>query len=1005
MRFFTFSSSWIFDRLVRTRGRPPLIALASAVMLAASTAFASSALAQGSVSGTVVDAATKQPIAGAQVTVETTTLGTVTTTDGHFRINNFPAGEHTLVARRIGYASQSRTATAGDTAVAFALTARALNLDQVVVTGTAAGQQKREIGNAVTQIDASTITKYAPVASFQDLLQGRAPNVDIMPGSGQVGTGSRIRVRGTSSLGLTQTPLMYVDGVRVDNAQSTGPVNQAFGSASISRWNDLDPEDIDHIDILKGPAAATLYGTEAANGVINIVTKHGSSDSPEFNFTVKQGTNFLMDPASRFPTNYQMVDGSLQSIDYDQLRNSYGKDFFRNGRYQLYHGSVSGGSGMFQYYMSGTRELNQGAEYPNDLGRSNGRANLTLNVSDKLTIQANATYLSGRTNLPAEAGYGGTVWSTILMDPSTIPTRQKGFGSSTPEAYDAEYHFLQDVGKFTGGFTITHRPTSWLSHRLVFGVDQTNTTDVEFAERIDSLEAFFGTDASQGYLVRGLTNSGFRTFDYAATASFDFTPTISSATSVGMQYYRSRADQTSVSGSMFAAPGQTSIDGLTQKDEPFQSLTENASLGFYVQEQIGWKDRRYLTLALRSDDNSAFGTDFNRVYYPKASLSWVLSDEPFWNLDFVNSLRLRAAYGETGAQPGAFTALRSYVSVAGPDGGAAVTPFSLGNPDLGPERGKEFEVGADGSFWDDRLALEFTYYRRTTTDAILDRQIAPSVGFASTQFINAGEIRNNGAEFIARLTPVRNDAVRWDAQFSFAANSNKIIDLGIPGLDFVSAGQYVQHHEGYPVGSWFAKKVVSATLDGDGTAVNAMCDDGNGGTVACANAPDVFLGTGIPKREGSFSNTLTIWNRLRISGMFDFQRGQYKLDGNTRVRCLDISGRCPQIFFPERYSPVEVFGAQNVSTYPFWLIDDASFVKLREVSVSYELPEKLAQAARAQNVSITLQGRNLHTWTKYSGLEPEANFLGGSRGGGNAPWEQTVLPQLSSFIAAVSLTF
>jgi hypothetical protein len=139
--------------------------------------------------------------------------------------------------------------------------------------------------------------------------------------------------------------------------------------------------------------------------------------------------------------------------------------------------------------------------------------------------------------------------------------------------------------------------------------------------------------------------------------------------------------------------------------------------------------------------------------------------------------------------------------------------------------------------------------------------------------------------------------------------------------------------------------------------------------------------------------------------MFDFQRGQTKLDGNTRVRCLAIGGRCPQIVFPERFSPVEVWGAQNVSTYPFWLIDDASFVKLREVSVSYQLPDSWAQAARAQGASITLQGRNLHTWTKYGGLEPEANFLGGTRGGGNAPWEQTVLPQLSSFIAAVSLTF
>ena len=257
MRPATFSPNREFERLVRKRGRPSRLLRASAVLLVASAAFAGTVGAQGEVAGTVTDATTRQPIAGVQVTVENTTLGTVTTSDGRFQINNVPSGQFTLVARRIGYASQRHTATAGDSTIAFALNPQALNLDQVVVTGTAGGQQKREIGNAVTQIDAASVTKYAPVTNFQDLLQGRAPNVDIMPGSGQVGTGSRIRVRGTSSLGLAQTPLIYVDGVRMDNAQSTGPVNQAFGSASISRWNDIDPGDIDHIDILKGPAAAT----------------------------------------------------------------------------------------------------------------------------------------------------------------------------------------------------------------------------------------------------------------------------------------------------------------------------------------------------------------------------------------------------------------------------------------------------------------------------------------------------------------------------------------------------------------------------------------------------------------------------------------------------------------------------------------------------------------------------------------------------------------------------
>src|SRR5512147_245843 len=383
-------------RLVRTRGRPRALLRTLTAAIAATIVSAAAAGAQGIIAGTVVDSSTRQPIAGAQVNIENTTLGNLTDASGHFSIRGVRGEQATVVARRIGYGSARAVVAVGDTTVSIALEARPMSLDVVVVTGTPNGQTKREIGNAVTSIDVAQITKIAPVTSFQELVNGRAPNVVIMPGTGEVGSGAKIHVRGTSSLSLNQTPLIYVDGVRMDNSQSTGPANQAFGSSSISRWNDIDPEDIERIEILKGPSAATLYGTEAANGVIQIITKQGAAGKTRYDFSMTQGANFFMNPDGRIPTNYNLVNGSVASLDFKQLNDNYksltGQDIFRTGHRQKYHASVSGGTDRFQYYVAGVREEDQGVDMTNDLGRTSARANVTIAPNDKFKMQAHLNY-------------------------------------------------------------------------------------------------------------------------------------------------------------------------------------------------------------------------------------------------------------------------------------------------------------------------------------------------------------------------------------------------------------------------------------------------------------------------------------------------------------------------------------------------------------------------------------------------------------------------------------
>ncbi|HEX8905409.1 MAG TPA: TonB-dependent receptor, partial [Longimicrobiaceae bacterium] len=638
--------------------------------------------------------------------------------------------------------------------------------------------------------------------------------------------------------------------------------------------------------------------------------------------------------------------------------------------------------------------------------------------SSKLDIDAGMGYTDGLTHLSAEAGFGGRVWSTVLASPSNTvgsAAHQRGFHSGLPEEYDALYHFSQGVNRFIGSLQVNHRPFTWFTHRLSVGADFTREDNVTFFPRIDSLVSnpVFGSEALG---LKEVTNGDvrYRTIDYSATASLDLTSRLTSKTTFGGQYYRTKSDTVYAYGEIFPAQGLTAISATTSDRVNSEYSLENAELGFFGQQQFGWNDRLFLTLGLRTDDNSAFGKNFDRVYYPKASASWVVSEEPFFRLPFFSTLLLRAAYGEAGKQPPTFAAQRTYAPAIGTGDLPAVSPQFIGNPILGPERGKELELGFDAGFLQDRAGIELTYYNKRTNGAILEREIPPSLGYPGTQFFNAGQVKNWGWELSARGRPLDRRNVGLDLNLSVATNSNRVVSLGLPGLTSVTAGSFLEHREGYPIGSFFEQHVLSAEFDANGKAINVMCDNGAGGSMLCTgpdarygtadDAPNVFLGRSLPKLEGSFSSTLSLFRNWRLYGLLDFKTGMRKVDGNTRVRCT-FFGRCEENYYPRRFDPVRIAQIQSSRNLVDFLIDDASFAKLREVSLTYSLPETIARRAGASRASLSVAGRNLHTWTNYGGLEPEAMFLGGTRGGNFGAFEQTTLPQLTSWIVSLNLTF
>jgi hypothetical protein len=374
--------------------------------------------------------------------------------------------------------------------------------------------------------------------------------------------------------------------------------------------------------------------------------------------------------------------------------------------------------------------------------------------------------------------------------------------------------------------------------------------------------------------------------------------------------------------------------------------------------------------------------------------------------DVINSFKLRAAYGQSGQQPQVFTALRTLSPVAGPAGTGALTPLAVGNPDLKPERGVETELGFDASFLKDRLGLDFTYYHTATKDAILSRGVAPSTGFgASTQFVNAGEILNQGIEMLLKAQLINRERLAWESSINLSKNSGKVVRLN--GSDTTIDLGSVSHRIGYAPWSFFSYRVVSAQYDpATQRAINAICDDGKGGTIACYNAagliqaPKVYLGRTVPAVEGAWSNTVRFFDHFRASSMIDFKAGYNRLDNNLRIRC-QIFYTCLEYLNPATTDPARLVQMQSNGTLRNFVINNARFAKLREISLAYDAPQRYASRLSARTLTLSVAGRNLHTWSPYTGLDPESMFLAGSP----IFVDQAELPQLASFVFTLHLTY
>jgi TonB-linked SusC/RagA family outer membrane protein len=980
---------------------------------------------RGTIVGRVTDQTTQQPLVGAEVMVVGTNARGATDQQGNYRIPGVAPGAAQVSATRIGYNTQTRpvTVVAGQTATAnFTLTTSALELGGLIVTATGREQRQREIGSSVGTVNVAEV-ELAPVTNMAQLLQGRVAGTTVLQSSGTTGTASRIRIRGNNSISLSNAPLLIVDGVRAESGE--GSLGFGVGGQTVSRLDDINPEDIESIEILKGPAASALYGTAAANGVIQVVTKRGRAGKPEFRVwselgRMKQTTDFrdnvyatgtLVGGAGVAPanisgpcTNVRLAIGAnpgrgeigctavTETFRFNPLLNAETTPF-RTGNRQTIGGSVSGGGDAATFYLSGENETESGVQSHMELVKRKIQANLTGNVGQSLNVGAKVGFIDSALELPqGDNALFGLVPMGLSADPRPANVEaNKGYASSPQFAED--WLTFQDVGRLTASLNGEFRPLSWLAFNGLAGMDRLDRDEVNRIPR-NNAYSIFGGVYQFGFIQRYTYDIANYNTTASGTATFNPTEDLVSTTTLGTQYIRELFRRIYTFGANLTPGVETSLAGATANYSAGELNQQNATLGGFAQQQFAWRDRLFLNAAVRGDKNTAFGADIGWIWYPAVSGSWVVSEEPFFpSVNFLTNLRLRAALGQSGLRPGVTDALQSFSSVTSVFQGAATPGIiinQVGNPDLKPERTTEWEAGFEIGFLDDRLGLDVTYFNKNSTNALVNRSLPPSLGAATARYENLGRVNNSGLEVLFNAQPVRTANVSWNATVSGAWFRNELVELGLdaqgqplPDIIFNRANQ--RHREGYPLGSYFQRTYTFADADNNGLLTP--------GEVTVDTA-QVFLGNPFPKREFALSSDLSLWRWFRVSGMLDYKGGHKQLNYTRAYHCEDQF--CPELY--DRNTSLEqqaaIIAYVSHSTFAGF-VEDADFVKLREVAVTLGLPQTMARRFGANGLSVTLAGRNLATWSRYTGFDPEVNFTGGSTfvtGGSFITGDQGTLP-------------
>lgn len=1001
MKFLSFDGAW-------RRGSPLLAA--ALLFLAIATPVSAQT---GTITGTVTDAITGNELVGVRVILVGTTIQVRTDVDGSFTFDRVPLGQRQVQVLAVGYNGVTASAAvvlSQPVMLNFELRRLSIVLDELVVTGTAGAVRRRQIGNAVSSITSADL-EIVPVTSLDEIIRGRAAGAIVMQNSGQPGIAANILLRGASSIQMSNSPLIYVDGVRLNSAFA--PQSDETG-ASVAFGLDIRPEDIERVEVVKGAAATTLYGTEASAGVIQIFTKKGTAGRPLWSFSMDQGvkTQGHIGPsasANYLPTDAEAGDAALaqQARDYaasgmfvndcveaDPIGCPARGTFLRNGYRQRYNLSVRGGTGETNYYVSGNWSQENGVLAPGQARDWGVRGNFGFRPTETVTIQYNSSFVRrDLVFIPDGDNAEGFLLNAF----------RRGAGY-TPEDNDAlifDMKLDQALDHFVTGVQTSWVPTEHFRQRLNVGLDWQRSEYTE-EKPFGYFRVPEGARENDTYQSRNLT------VDYAGTWETAVTGSIQSSFSWGGQLYERQTRRLNAFGENFGLPGARKDIDAAANTEASETIIDLTSGGFFLQEMVGLSDKLFITGGVRWDGFSTFGEDFGIASYPKISLAYMISDNDFWPLWF-NDLKLRAALGYSGRAPGTFDATRTWDAISGDEGQAGVTPSNPGDRSLGPEKTREMEVGAEGTMFDGRVSFEYSYYDQKTTDALVAVQQVPTQGFVSSQLQNIGTIRNKGHELALNVTVLPNEGFNWDVGLRYSNNKSNAEDIGGQILPLRGSAA-VDIREGFPVPSLFGPK--QKTPDAVGASAVDRCSvpetraEFDSDPDACG-----FLGPNFPVWSYGLSTRLTIARRLTIDVLGEGQGGNYISLGTARQTVRrNVWPECQGV--RERVLAGDVDGLtgeqQGLCADAPTFIDwgrKADFFRLRHITLAYQLPDSWLPG-NFRRATVSVSGKNLFLIAPdFRGLDPEAVEDGSRNNGVGFRYSYYNLPIPRDIIFRIAVDF
>ena len=917
----------------------------------------------GSVTGVVTDATTGHPLDGARVSLAGTRISALTGSDGRYLLGGVPAGTQTVKVVIIGYGTRERevTVTPGSTLESdFRLQVSGVDLDQPVTAG-AGPSERRKIGISLPAIDFDRIAEAFPVEGFSRALEGRIPGVRSNGTNGGIGAGRELRIRGTDSHGVTrQRPLVLIDGVRIDTEKlewggMEGVTCCSFsGGAGEDRLSDLSPEEIDRVEVLKGPAAAALFGSEGSAGVIQVFTKRGRTNTPPA-FTVTSGFGFNRLRAN-LPTRLRPnFTGPYGFAAWDP-----NEHLIENGLVNNYDLTVSGGGRDVTYFAAGGFTYEEGSVKPSDQTRANLRVNLNWSAADNLSVDVASGFVRNRIR-PLQTGNNwlGVFTNAMLSNPFDATEEEPYGGGLSQEVAVADAQAISTVSeadRWTGRVQVNYKATPNFTHRLTIGADRVS----ERKTRTLPWGRYYTYLGDQGERNVGSRYSGKFTVDFLSTYDYEDLAGmrgLSGSLSVGAQAYWDDVSTAMATGRGYHGPVST----LHEAEETIadERTFERRGRGVFAMNRLDLGQDLSVTTAVRVDGRSAFGDDVGPQVYPKAAMGY---NVPHSVLPApISNLKVRGAIGMAGKLP---------PKVSGGGGSLAY------GYEIDPENKRELETGLDVGLLNDRIGVEFTYYDARVLNALFHVQRYGPEGIVG-RHENCCEIMNRGIEAVVRTWLIDTPGFRWNSNLTYEWNRNRITDLGDTAADdsmplYEQRGDGTWEHVGWrraaQLNGWFV-----------GESLGNVWYYGIAGYDRDTNTHfrtehQFRHGAIQPIHMGSIFNSFQIGDDLRVA---------FQLRGEMGAMMVNLErgygvgeGAYDEYLMHLARDGSTTYRSDSVADYhrTAYPIDRRDHVRLQEVSVSYTVPEGMAGSIGLKRTTVTLSGYNLHWWDDCNCTDPSQKY-------------------------------